>query len=83
MTTETSLHTSSQSLGTIFDITKLHDFIIKDNLFNKESVSETNRRLFLKPMRSNVASSTPKEKGTKIIYSSQQSINLILKKLRA
>jgi hypothetical protein len=74
MTTETSLHTSSQSLGTIFDITKLHDFIIKDNLFNKESVSDTNRRLFLKPMRSNVASSIQKEKGTKIIYSSQQSI---------
>lgn len=74
MTTNTSLRTSSQSSGSSFDITKLHPFIIKDTLFNKESVSETNRRMFLKPASSNVPSSTLIEKGTKSIYSSPQSI---------
>ena len=74
MTTHTSLRTSSHTSEPYFDITKLHSFMLKESLFNKESVSETNRRLFLKPVRSNVHSSTPKEKGTKIIFSSPESI---------
>lgn len=55
-------HTSSQS----FDITKLHKFILSESLYNKDSENETNRRLFLKPKRTNESHTLPKEKGTKI-----------------